>query len=125
MEDLFSVVPKEREIPVNHPKTGELLVTVMLMSVDDPRLKQAQRRLTDARIERERRGKTMKSEEMETSIIQLLAKTVTGWRWESEEFGIDGNKPEYSPRLVIDLMTKLPWFFEQINDAAGDTKAFF
>lgn len=125
MEDISAIAPQEREITILHPKDGsDTGIRVRIMSIDDPRMKNAQRAMIDRRQEKQARGKVLKSEEMEASLVQILAKAITGWDW-GDRFGFHGEQPAYSVKTAVAVLTELPWFFEQVNTEVGDTKAFF
>lgn len=123
--DIASLVPGEREIQISRPGSQEKLpIWVTLMSSDDARLRQHQRKLMDQQAHRQQRGKILSSEEKEKAIIELIARTITGWRWEVH---YKGEIPEFSHRKAVEILSdeNIPWFFAQINEAAGDTERFF
>ena len=124
--DITSLTPGEREIQLDRPGTnGEKLpIWIRIMSADDPRLKQHVRRLMDKQAERARRNKVLSTEEKEKAVIELIARTIVGWKWEVH---YKGEIPEFSQKKAIEILSdeNIPWFFSQINEAAGDTERFF
>jgi len=123
--DIATLTPGEREIQLSRPASQEKLpIWLTLMSADDARLKRYQRQLLDKQAERQRRGKIFSAEEKEKALIELLARTITGWRWEAH---YKGEVPEFSHRKAVEILSdeNIPWFFEQVNEAVGDTERFF
>ena len=123
--DISTITPKEREIEIMHPATGEPLgITVTVMSADDSRLKRHQRQLIDRRQERQRRNKFLSAQEMEFEMVKLIANAIVGWDFKVK---YQGEIPAFSTRKAIEMLSdpNIPWFFEQINAEMGDTKAFF
>lgn len=123
--DISTLSPGEREIQLDRPGSQEKLpIWITLMSADDARLKRYQRQLLDRQSERQRKGKFLSAEEKEKAIVDLLARTITGWRWEAK---YKGEIPEFSHKKAVEILSdeNIPWFFTQINEAAGDTEHFF
>lgn len=123
--DIASLSPGTREIQLDRPGTHEKLpIWVTLMSADDARLKRFQRQLMDKQAERQRRGKILSTEEKEKAVVDLLARTITGWRFEVH---YKGEIPEFSHRKAVEILSdeNIPWFFAQVNEAAGDSDSFF
>lgn len=126
MLDIASIVPMEREIQIEHPNgTGEKLpIWVTVMSVDDPRLQPHTKKLQEKNQERARRGKVIPIDEREKAIIDLLARTITGWRWEVH---YKGEFPAFSHLKAVEILSdeNIIWFRKQIDDAVGDANRFF
>ena len=123
--DISSLKPKEREIRLNHPSTGEPLpIWLTIMSADDPRLKVHQRRLIDSRRQKQARGKDFSAEQMETELVKMLAHAIVDWKFEVH---YNGEFPAFSVKKASEMLAdpNIPWFFEQVNTEVGDTKAFF
>lgn len=123
--DIANLSPGEREIQLDRPGSSEKLpIWVTLMSSDDARLKRYQRQLLDKQAEKQRRNKVFTTEEKEKAVIELVARTITGWRWEAL---YKGEKPEFTHSKAVEILSdeNIPWFFAQINEAAGDTERFF
>lgn len=139
MSDLTQIVPTDRSIEILHPATGETLgVRVGLVSIDDDRLTKVKRAITDRRIHLDARGKSFKAEEIEDNRNQILFTAMTGWDWYNptgkegdKDYDADampdfnGDVPDFNRKNVMDVFAKLPWFADQINEAIGDTRAFF
>lgn len=140
MAELSTIAPTERKIEILHPGTGERLgVRVGVMHIDDERLTKMKRKITDRRLYLEARGKTFKAEEIEENKNELLFAAMTGWDWYNPtgaegDDGFDADAapefegerdPDFNRKTVNAVLTKLPWFSDQVNEAIGDTKAFF
>lgn len=130
MADLSEIKTSDRTIEILHPATGEKLgVQVTLVSIDDDRLQKLKRQITDRRLHLEARGKTFKAEEIEENKNNLLFTATTGWTWgkdaDGEQQTFHGEVPEHNRKNFTAVVTELPWFGDQINEAVGDTKAFF
>jgi hypothetical protein len=140
MTDLATIVTASRTIEILHPGTGDRLgVRVNVVHIDDERLAKEKRRITDRRLYLEARGKTFKAEEIEENKNILLFSAMTGWEWynptgepgaegydESAMPTFDGSEqPEFNRKTVFAVLEKLPWFSDQVNEAVGETKAFF
>jgi len=140
MADLTLIKSGDRIIEITNPATAENIgVRVTLMSIDDERMQKVKRRITDERLRLEQRGKVFKAEEIEENRNNILFTAMTLWEWynptgKTGDKGydadampsFDGNdKPEFNRRNVVEVLTKLPWFSDQVNEAVGDTKAFF
>jgi len=134
--DLSQIKTGDRTIEILHPATGEKLgVRVNLVSIDDERLTKAKRVITDRRLYLEARGKVFKAEEIEENKINLLFAAMTGWEWYAQQATDDtpaidaptfhGEIPEFNRRNVNAVLYELAWFNDQVNEAIGETKAFF
>lgn len=137
--DLSTLKTGDRTIEVASPVTGENLgIRISVMSIDDDRMQKVKRRITDERLRLEARGKVFKAEEIEENRHNLLFAAMSGWEWynptgkEGDE-GYDkdaaptfeGSVPDFNRKDVINVLTKLSWLTDLINEAVGDTKAFF
>lgn len=131
MTDLTTIQPIEQKLDILHPATGELLgVQVSLVSLDDERTKRQKRLIMDRRLKLEARGKNFKATEIEDNQYSLLFACMTGWNWYVPQEGadaptFDGETPDFNRKNVIAVFEKLPWFADQIDEALGETKAFF
>lgn len=124
--EISNINPGEREIQIVHPKTREKLgISILVMSVDDPRMKRHTRKLMDKRSERQRKNKILSAEEMEAGIIELVAHAVVDWNWGERKY--KGDVPQYSHRKVLEVFSdeNISWLFDQVNEEVGETKAFF
>jgi hypothetical protein len=139
MADLAQIKSGDREIEIVNPGTTDKIgVRVKLMSIDDERMQKIKRRITDERLRLEQRGKVFKAEEIEENRNNILFNAMIDWEWynptgKAGDKGFDpdaapefeGGVPQFDRRSVINVLTKLPWFADQVNEAVGDTKAFF
>jgi hypothetical protein len=139
MADLSQIKSGDRIIEINNPATGEPIgVRVNVMSIDDDRMQKVKRRITDERLRLEQRGKVFKAEEIEENRNNILFTAMIGWEWynptgKSGDKGYDPDAqatfgddiPAFDRRSVITVFNALPWFADQVNEAVGDTKAFF
>lgn len=137
--DLANIKPTERTIEINHPATGlPIGVRVHILSIDDARMIRVKRQITDESLKLQAKNKAFKSEELERNTNMLMFTATTGWEWynptgEAGEQGYDadampdfeGSIPEYNQRNFLAVTTALPWFAEQVQEAIGETKAFF
>ena len=123
--DIVSLVLKDREIQLDRPDgSGKLPIWLTIMSTDDERLKQHTRRIQDKQAHKAQRNKFFSAEEKERFLVELLARTVTGWRWEVQ---YNGEIPEFSYEKVYEVLSdsRIPWFLAQLTEAVGDTERFF
>jgi len=130
MADIGKIKSSDREIIILHPGTKEPIgITVMVMHIDDPRLKKVKRRITDERLRLDQRGKNFKAEEIEDNKNNILFNAMTGWEFGKDPNGdqatFNGDIPEFNRRNVVQVLDELPWFADQINEAIGETEAFF
>jgi hypothetical protein len=140
MADLLALKSSDRTLEILHPGNGEPIgVRVKIMHIDDDRMARAKRQITDEGLKRQQKGKALKAEEFDHNRHQLVWTAMTGWEWYNPtgEEGDEGyNKearaafdseenPEFNERVVKRVLRSLPWFFDQINEAIGDTEGFF
>lgn len=137
--DISAVKPTNRTIEIKHPGTGQPIgLRVIIVSVEDDRLKAVKRSIMDRRLYLEQRGKTFKAEEVEENTQNLLFTATLGWEWynptgEEGDDGFDaeampdfeGEQPIFNQRNFRRVATKLSWFADQINEEIGERKAFF
>lgn len=137
--DLATLKPTERTIEITHPALGSPLgIRVTLLSIDDERMKRIKRQITDESLSRQAKNKPLKSDELERNTNMLMFTATTGWEWynptgDEGDAGYDadampefnGSVPVYNQKNFIDVVTDLPWFAEQVQEAIGETKAFF
>lgn len=123
--DLNTLKPVERTIEIVHPTTGkELNIKVSLISISDERLAKVKRRIQDEKLRLEARGKNFKSEDIEENRNILIFGAMTGWEW-SKDAKFNGEKPAFNLKTVTEILTALPWFREQLEEAISDEQAFF
>lgn len=137
--DLSSIKPTERTIEITHPGTGlPIGLRVNLLSIEDDRMKRIKRQITDESLKLQAKGKAFKAEELERNTNTLMFTGTTGWEWynptgaEGDE-GYDadampnfnGEQPVYNQKNFLAVTGELSWVADQIQEAIGETKAFF
>lgn len=139
MANIAEIKPAPRALEVRHPGTGRPIgVRLTLVSLDDERLAKVRRGIQDKRLYLEARGKTFKSEEIESNRLSILTTAITDWEWynptgKSGDDGYDaeampefnGDVPEFNLRNVREVVSTLTWIGDQVNEALGETESFF
>lgn len=130
MADLAKLKPSERFIDIKHPATdANIGVRVSVMSLDDDRLKKIKRQIQDERIRLERKNKGFNAEKTEDNTNLILFSAMVDWQWGKDDDGeqatFNGATPSFNQSSVVQVLTELPWFADQIAEAVGETKAFF
>jgi hypothetical protein len=142
MTDISTIKTTDRVIDILHPGTGDKLgIRVCVVSIDDDRLTKAKRAITDRRLHLEARAKNFKAEELEENKNNLLLAAIIGWEWYAQDEvkddngkvitearerpSFNGEVPEFNRRNVLAVISDLPWFATQINEAIGETDTFF
>ncbi len=124
--DISGILPSEQTLEILNPSDDKKLgIRVSLMSPDDPRMKPIKRKITDFNLQKQKRGKTLKAVEIDKNENELIAAAITGWEWYGEDVTFEGEIPDFNPRNVIRVFTKLNWFKQQISDELDDEKGFF
>lgn len=131
--DISTIVTTERIVKILHPVTEEPIgVSVSLIAISDPALKKIKRKIHDAKLRLDAKGKHFKAEEVEDNANDLIFTAMTGWEWgksgedaDGEQATFNGKIPEFNKPSVLAVFEKLPWFQEQVDRAIGDEKAFF
>lgn len=124
MDDFADVKPEEITFEILSPRTGENAgIRVTVMSSDDERMKPIMRRIQNGHIDRNKRGKTIKSEEIEENALDLLAAAVVSWEWYGTTW--KGEVPEHSRKNVKEVLRESASFRKQVNEKVDDTEAFF
>jgi hypothetical protein len=137
--DIATFKPSERIIEILNPINSDPLgITVSLLSLDDERMKKIKRRIQDARIALERKGKSFDAAQIDENTNMLFFSAMTGWDWKGvtipatedtperhEPIFFHGEKPAFNQKNVYAVFDEFPWFREQINEELGDTKSFF
>lgn len=125
MPDISTIKTNARTIEILHPGDGSPLgVRVNLVSIDDEALTKIKRKITDDRLHMEARGKSFKAEQVEDNKHNILFAAINNWEW-YDGTTFHGDVPEFNRKNVLAVFIELPWFADQINEAVGDTKAFF
>ena len=130
--DISDIKTVDRTVEIRHPKSGEPLgIRLKIMSLDDERLAPMKRKLLDRRLYLEARGKTFKADEIEENKINLMIAAITDWEWYKPEGATEAPSfhgeadPDFNRKNVAAILTELPWFAEQVGEAAGETESFF
>lgn len=137
--DLAKIKPSDRTIEILHPATElPIGLRVTLLSIEDDSMKAIRRQITDNSLKLQAKGKAFKADELERNQHMLMFKATTGWEWYNPtgaegDSGYDpdampdfnGEQPAYNQKNFLDLATELYWFTEQVQEAIGETKAFF
>lgn len=139
MADLADVKPVERTIEIKHPGSGaDLGVKVTLCSVDDERLKKIRRQITDKRLKLERSGKSFDADDLERNRLEIRLASMVAWEWYNPT-GVKGDDgydeeampswkddlPVFNRKNVSEVLSELSWFADQVDEALGETDAFF
>lgn len=123
--DLSTIKPSEIMVDIVHPKTHEKLgITVTVVSLNDDKMKKLKRKIADENYRLQSRGKTMKSSDVEDNVIALTSEAMTGWIWEGDA-NWKGEKPQFNPKTVKEVLNELPWFLEQVSVAISEERDFF
>lgn len=125
--DVSSLVPSERLIEITHPKTGEYLgIKITLLSLMDEKMVKIKRRIADNHLALTRKGKSLKSSEIEDNENLLIFEAMTGWIWE-DDANWKGEKPEFNLKNVKEILNApgFEWFKRQLAEAIEDESAFF
>ncbi len=127
--DYSKVAPQDRSIKIIGPD-GELTgISVVVMSVNDDRLKAARRKIQDRRIYLEARGKSFKSEELDENQSTVAFTAIVSWDWGNDKHGKPntfGEKPPVLDRkTAFAVFEKLGWIRDQIMAEISDEKSFF
>lgn len=138
MAELTVLVPTGRTIEIQHPVNGgNIGIRVDMLSIDDDRLTAIKRKITDERLDLNKRNKTLKAEQLEKNADRILWTAVTGWQWynptgaEGDE-GYDADAmptfddevPEFSQKNFFIVLNRLTWFRDQLNEEIEDKVAF-
>jgi hypothetical protein len=124
--DLSTIKPSERILEIVHPSTGEPIgVRVTAISITDPSLKQAKKRILDRRLSLEQKGKGFKADDIESNLSELLFASLTGWDWYGKDVSFHGEKPQFNKVNVTKVFQELEWFQTQVYDFVNETSAFY
>lgn len=111
--------------PLIDDETGKP-VTITILGVDSPKLRNIARKLNDRRMNDARRGKNndYDSEVAEAEQIKLLAAATIAW----EGIALDSKEPlECNEKNAVRFYSdpRFPWLKEQIDRAISDRQRFF
>ena len=130
--ELTNLKPTDRTIEIVSPVTGQPIgVRVRVMSIEDDRLKRIKRQITDESLKLQAKNKAFKADELERNANMLMFGGTLGWEWysptgdDADMPAFKGEQPEYNQKNFVEIVTELPWFGEQIQEAIGETKSFF
>lgn len=137
--DLATIKPSERTIEILHPATElPIGIRVSLLSIEDDRMKSIRRQITDNSLKLQAKNKAFKAEELERNQNMLMFTGTNGWEWynptgEEGDKGYDpdampdfnGEQLPYNQKNFIAMAEEFYWFADQVQEAIGDTKAFF
>lgn len=124
--DISSIKTNERVIEILHPATEkELGCRMTIISLIDPKLKSLKRKIKDARLKLEQKGKNFTAEELDNIDIDVLVECITSWDWYGDKVTFHGQKPEFTKENVKAVLTELPWLKSQIEIEVGSEQDFF
>jgi len=137
--DLADLKPVERTIEILHPGTElPIGLRVTLRSIEDDEMKSIKRQITDNSLKLQAKNKAIKAEELERNQHMLMYRATIDWEWynptgKEGDKGYDpdampdfnGEQPGYNQKNFLAIANELYWFGEQVQEAIGDTKAFF
>lgn len=126
MTDLSQIKPaSERIVEILHPGTEQPLgIKVGLCSIDDEDMKRVKRRMQDAALVLQRRGKGFSSAQIDTNRNEIAFSAMRNWTWEGDTT-FHGEKPAFNQANVYAVFNELPWFRDQIEEEISETKSFF
>ncbi len=139
MTDLSTIKQTDRTIEIVHPVTAENIgLRITLVSLDDERMTKIRRSITDRRLHLEARGKSFKADEVEENADNVIFTATVDWEWynptgsegdkgyrEDAMPNFKGEQPEFNRKNFFALIDEISWIKTQINEALGDTRAFF
>lgn len=141
MVDITTIKAMDRTIEIRSPDASATMIgiRVTVLSIEDERMVKIKRSITNNRLALEQRGKHFKAEDIEENNDQLLFAAMTDWEWynptgddpKAPVYDADampdfqGDVPDFNKKNVMAVLKSLPWLRDQINEAVGDTKAFF
>lgn len=138
--DISTLTPKERIVEILNPATDAPIgIRVSLISISDPRMKKIKRKIQDAKLRLDARGKSFKAEDIEDNTNETIFSALTSWEFynptgKTGDKGYDadahasyrGDKsPAFNQKNVYAILNELEWFADQLAEAIGDQKAFF
>lgn len=124
--DIAKIKPVNRKIEILHPgDESEIGLSVTLLSMSDPKLAKLKRNIQDERFALERKGKSFKSDDVETNMNRLAFASIVDWKWSKNAQLHDDKSPELNQKNAYELFRVAPWARDQINAEVGDDAAFF
>lgn len=124
--DIAKLKPSERVVEIKSPKDNEtpLGIRVTLVSISDPKLKGLKRRIQDARLKLEAKGKNFKAEQIDENRKELAFNAMTGWDWYGD-VDFRGKKPDFNQATVFAVFDEADWFLRQIETEISEEQSFF
>lgn len=127
--DLSEIKPSAHVLDILHPGTGEETgLKIELVSMDDERVKKVQRKWQNAALQRTKRNKKITAEEVEARSNEILAAAMVGIVYGKDANGKEATWKGEQPKLTAKLkdeMLSVEWLRRQIDEALGDSEAFF
>lgn len=107
MSNIAQLKPSEGILEILNPanEKDKLGIRISILSIDDERMKKIKRRISDARIAKEKKGKAFDQAERDHNTRVMLCAAMTGWEW---------YVPELEPERIIPAVTEL-----KIHDENG------
>lgn len=107
------------EVTIVHPISGApTSMKIFVAGPDSQRRLNMQRQLADARLRR--RKFKMSGEDLEKEAKAIIAACVIRW----EGFVEKGVEVPCNVQNVVDIFTRYPFVFEQVDEVAGDRVSF-
>lgn len=124
--DLNTIKTNDREVNLEHPKTGEELGLVFhLRAPDSDEVQDVDREWQNKRLQPKFRNKAIRSEELEAVQDKRILASVTGWTWEDPDLKLDGEQPEYSPANLRKMLKEHIWIRDFLSRECEDITSFF
>jgi hypothetical protein len=124
--DLSTIKTIDRDVNLQHPKTGEELGLVFhIKAPDSDEVKDVSRAWQNKRLQPKNRNKAITSEELEAVTNNRIKAAVTGWTWENDELTLDGEQPEFSRKALHAMLKDHPFIREFLSDECEDVTSFY
>jgi len=124
--DLNTIKTNDRDVNLEHPKTGEELGLIFHMRApDSDEVQNVDRDWQNKRLQPKFRKKAITSEELEAVADKRIMASVTGWTWEDPDLMLDGEQPEYSPQNLRNMLKKYGWIRDFLASEVEDINSFF
>ncbi len=122
--DIGKLTTTERICEIKHPVTGDDLgIKVIMVSIDDPRMKKLKREIANRSQQLQMRNKAFTAEDLEKNFRRVVFTALVGWDWYGEvEF--DGRKPAFNEHEFNAICDRLPWFQQQLEERLDEKASF-